>query len=200
MFLQVTSFGRGTDGARSDQILNNVSSGVLQRELGTNRSSTGFAGFRRDDAIMRDKSETKTPTRFRLLFSPTNRTKMQLYNKLGQAAPQQATTHRRTLRCGRPLPHQQQRGRAAVLVRYKDDGQSHASSSEAAAETEMAASAGVAAVGGSEPQRMSDDKGRRSAALQRLKSQVDEMGSRFVRNCWWRLVLHLHGTSMYVHA
>lgn len=42
---------------------------------------------------------------------------------------------------------------------------------------------------------MSDDKGRRSAALQRLKSQVDEMGSRYIRNCLWHMVLHLHCTT-----
>lgn len=62
---------------------------------------------------------------------------------------------------------------AGIVVRYKGDG--HASSTEAAAEAEMMTSAGVAAAGGVDLQ--SSGKGR-SASMQKLKTQVDEMASK----------------------
>jgi hypothetical protein len=62
---------------------------------------------------------------------------------------------------------------AGVVVRYKDEA--HASSVEAAAEAEMTTSAGVAAAGGVELQ--SNNKGR-SASMQKLKIQMDDMASK----------------------
>jgi hypothetical protein len=63
----------------------------------------------------------------------------------------------------------------------------------------MAASAGVAAAGGVDPQQMSDGKGRHSAGLQRLKSEVDEMSSRCV-GLLLTAARHRKHTQVYVHA